>query len=311
MKIKNCLICGLPIEGEMGEYHRRCSRKLFGSEIAPQMPYSLRNLDLLAEQVVDTSFATVTGVQKKLSLTLQEGEKGKLTFVGLWGDYILKPPVESYDQLPENEFLTMNLADLVGIKTVPHGLIRMKSGEPAYITRRIDRGGKGKIPMEDMCQLSGKMTEDKYRGSLEQIGKIILKYCTNRQYDATRFYDLVLFCYLTGNGDMHLKNFSLLSEKGEIALAPAYDLLNTKLVIPNDNEETALTLNGKKSRLKRSDFKKLAESLGLSSRQELNGVNRFIKKIDPMSDLIETSFLKEESRCIYKELFLTRISQLI
>ncbi|WP_242917242.1 HipA domain-containing protein [Pontibacter liquoris] len=196
---------------------------------------------------------TVTGVQPKLSLELSAGEREgapkRLTNVGLWGGYILKPPSKHYIELPEVEDLTMHLATIAGITVVPHSLIRLQSGNLAYITRRIDRTRKGKLHKEDMCQHTERLAEDKYHGSYEQIAKSIRRYSTNPGLDVVNFYEQVLFSFLIGNADMHLKNFSLLLQPalGPV-LAPAYDLVATALVNRADEKDMALMLNGKKKK---------------------------------------------------------------
>ncbi len=306
-----CLICGKPCDRNR-ETHTDCSVTLYGTETPPILPYAIHDLNKLATQIINSS-TTVPGVQKKLSLAIRhEAQQSKLTFVGLWGSYILKPPVEAYINLPENELLTMNLADLLKIKTVPHGLIRLQSGELAYITRRIDRRETEKIPMEDMCQILEKMTEDKYRGSIEQIGKSILKNCENRIYDALRFFELILFCFITGNGDMHLKNFSLITEREGIKLAPAYDLLNTRLVISekDDPDESALSINGKRRKLNLPDFFELGKRLGLTDRQMENVLKRFRKTISECEVLVESSFLPDSFKSEYKNILFSRWNRL-
>ena len=164
----------------------------------------------LAEKIV-RQHTTVTGVQPKLSLDLQaSGGTSRLTLVGLWGQYILKPPSPEYPQMPENEDLTMHLAQVFSITTVPHTLIRLESGELAYLTRRIDRTGNGrKRGMEDCCQLAERLTADKYRGSMELVARTIRRYSSQAALDSVTLYELTLFCFLIGNADMHLKNFSL------------------------------------------------------------------------------------------------------
>ncbi len=308
-----CLICGKPCLKEEQRYHPSCSRKMFGMTKPPKIPFDTKDLKKLAGRIIRQKTA-MTGVQKKLSLTIQkESHENKLTFVGLWGDYILKPQVEQYEQLPENEFLTMCLADSLGIQTVPHALLPMASGEIAYVTKRIDRMKNKKIHMEDMAQLLEKMTEDKYRGSVEQIGKIILKNCENRLLDALRFYELVLFSYLTGNSDMHLKNYSLIYTESGTTLAPAYDLLNTRLVIPekNDPDESALSINGKRRKLKLGDFIALGDSLTLTEKQIMNIHKRFEKRREATQQIIQDSLLKDSSRQKYLELFEKRFQLFI
>lgn len=302
--MSKCLFCYKELKQEQKDFHPACSRKIFGTEVAPVLPYTRAQISELAEQVVRSQI-TVTGAQPKLSLDL-EGEKNikRFTIVGLWGKYILKPPTEYYSQLPENEDLTMHMAEVAGIKTVPHSLIRFADGELCYITGRIDRDNTGnKIPMEDMCQLTERLTEYKYKGSYEQIAKIILKYSVIPLLDLANFWEEVLFSLLTGNADMHLKNFSLYSPvKGQPILAPAYDLLSTVLVMPEDKEELALTLAGKKSRLKRSDFEKTFEQSGLNKKVIDNIFAKLRKTVPKWFDLIEDSFLDKENKEKYQNI---------
>ncbi len=313
--MSNCLICYKPLKPGQEDYHPTCVKKFYLSVEAPVLPYSLKEMEELALKVLGRSVA-VPGVQAKLSLSLQRKKEqpNRLTLVGLWGDFILKPPTFQYPQLPENESLTMKLADLYRIPTVPNGLIRLESGELAYITRRIDRySKKQKLHMEDMCQLTGRLTEDKYKGSMEQIGKAILKYSSNPVFDALAFFDLALFSFITGNADMHLKNFSLLyQENGMITLAPAYDLLSTRLVIPEkeDQEEMALNLNGKKRKLTRKDFEEFGLTLTLNEKQIKNSLTRFKNAFTNSQSLIESSFLEKSLKIDYVELLKERMDRI-
>ena len=174
-----CLYCYKPLNYGEVDYHKSCARKIFESAVVPALPYTRNNIKELAREIV-TASTTVTGVQAKLSLDIARGGKNepqRFTIVGLWGRFILKPQTDRFANLPENEDLTMHLAEAAGIKVVPHSLIRFADGELCYITRRIDRTKKGgKIAMEDMCQLSERLTEDKYKGSYERIAKLIREY---------------------------------------------------------------------------------------------------------------------------------------
>ncbi|MFY9364334.1 MAG: HipA domain-containing protein, partial [Bacteroidales bacterium] len=212
----------------------------------------------LAENTVNKRLA-LTGVQPKISLTI-EGDRGhrRLTFVGLWGEYILKPQSDDYAYMPEVEDLTMHLAKVFKIETAEHALIRTTIGELVYITKRFDRVDGKKVHVEDLCQLSGMLTEQKYKSSYERAGKIIKQYATNTGLDVNKYFRLVLFSFITGNNDMHLKNFSLMHTDKGIMLSPAYDLINVNLVYPKDKEDLALTLNGRKSNIQRSDFDQFA-----------------------------------------------------
>jgi serine/threonine-protein kinase HipA len=307
---KICLYCLRPIEKEShGDYHFKCSQKFFGTPKAPELPYSMEGLHELAKESVGQSIA-VTGVQPKLSLAFEKNIKAgisKLTFVGLWGDFILKPPSVVYAELVENEHLTMRLAQLFGMATAPFAFIRLQSGELAYLTRRMDRENGRKLAMEDLCQLSERLTEYKYRGSVEQVAKIIHRYSSNPGLDVIRFFEIVLFSYLTGNADMHLKNFSLLTRSdGFVQLAPAYDLVATQLVMPQDPEESALTINGKKSKLKFSDFQAFAANAGVSDKPFENIIRRFSEATLLAETEVNASFLSEKMQAAYIDMLRIR-----
>lgn len=308
--MQRCLYCYQPLEQGQTDFHPQCSKKLFGTTTPPELPYTKDDIESLALQVV-RSQVTVTGVQPKLSVDLEKEANGKkrFTIVGLWGKYILKPQTELYVNLPENEDLTMHLATMVNIKTVPHSLIRFKDGSLAYITKRIDRDKKkGKIPMEDMCQLTEKLTEQKYKGSHEQIAKIIMLHSAYPVLDLLTYFEVLLFCYLTGNADMHLKNFSLYKPANEYILAPAYDLLSTKLVLPDDKDELALTLNAKKRKLKKSDFNHLLNTYKIDEKVIENIYEKYRKIVPQWLNFIDTSFLPQQMKEEYKSIINKRKS---
>jgi len=302
----NCLFCYKELNNSEIDFHAVCSRKIFGTSTPPELPYTRANIKGLAEQII-RSQTTITGLQPKLSLDVEKINKNsRFTIVGLWGKYILKPQTEQYYQLPENEDLTMHLAEAAKIKTVPHALIRFADGELCYITKRIDRTKNGdKLPMEDFCQLTERLTEHKYRGSYEQIAKAILKYSTAPKLDLVNFWEVVIFCFLTGNADMHLKNFSLY-ENIDFQLTPAYDLLSTALVIPEDKEELALTLNGKKNKLSRKDLTSAALHSGMEQKVIENIFLKFQKTIPHWDVLIDNSFLSNEMKESYKRIIQKR-----
>lgn len=306
--MSSCLYCYQPLENQEIDFHKKCSKRFFGVNQAPALSFGVEDLKLMAQKAV-VQRMTVTGVQPKLSLSLEkvDATHNRLTIVGLWGDYILKPPTEHFPQLPENEDLTMKLAALCGIRTAEHSLIRLTSGELAYLTKRFDRQNGQKIHVEDLCQLTGTLTEHKYRGSMEKVGKTIKTFSTNTGLDALSFFELSIFCFLTGNADMHLKNFSLMhTPTGEIQLTPAYDLVSTKLAMPQDLEEMALTINGKKNRLKKLDFDKLGESLGISTKAMERVYQKFANKTESMKKLIHESFLNQSLADEYLNLVVER-----
>lgn len=309
--MSKCLYCYKELgEGEV-DFHKRCSKKFFGVPTAPELPYSLDELDTLAAQVIKSQ-TTLTGVQAKLSLHLDRHEGSKrLTIVGLWGDFIFKPQTPSYKTLPENEDLTMHLAEIAKIKVVPHTLIRIQDGTLGYLTKRIDRTSEGgKIPMEDMCQLTERQTEYKYKSSYEQIAKVIAKHSYVPLLDLTDFYEQVFFNWLVGNNDMHLKNYSLYAPKGKWVLTPAYDLLNVSMVNPKDTEELALTLNAKKKRIKKSDFVRAMETSGISPKVFDNILAKYRKLLPKFNEIIDLSFLDKEDKEIYKQSITSRLARI-
>ena len=298
-----CLFCYKPLNDGEVEYHSGCARKIFESSVVPDLPYTRANIKELAREIV-TARTTVTGVQAKLSLDIARGGKDepqRFTIVGLWGRFILKPQTDRFVNLPENEDLTMHLAEIAGIKTVPHALIRFADGELCYITRRVDRTKSDKIAMEDMCQLSERLTEDKYKGSYERIAKLIKKHSSAPMLDVINFWEIVVFSWLTGNADMHLKNFSLFKPTDNYMLTPAYDLLSTSIVMPEDNEELALTLNGKKKKIKREDFEKAMSDSGMDEKSIANLFKKFEKAYPKWIEMIAQSFLPEEQQGLYRE----------
>jgi serine/threonine-protein kinase HipA len=266
----------------------------------------------LAKNVVDRRIA-VPGVQPKLSLSLIDEIVGsqtekRFTVVGaLGGNYIFKPPSDNFPEMPQNEHLTMRIAEKFGIPTVPSSLIRMQSGELSYITKRIDRTkSNGKIHMLDMFQILGAF--DKYKGSMERVGKAIDTYSENTLLDKLYFFEIALFSFLTGNNDMHLKNFSLFNPQNVWQLAPAYDLLNVTILNPEDQEELALTLEGKKRKLKRANFEQLGQKLGLNSKQITNSFDRFFSLKSKLLNLVSNSFLSEKIKADYSALVEKRYS---
>ena len=299
-----CLHCYKPLSDGEVDYHKGCARRIFESAIVPVLPYTRANIKELAREIVAAS-TTVTGVQAKLSLDVSRGKAGdaqRFTIVGLWGKYILKPQTDRFANLPENEDLTMHMAEATGIKTVPHSLIRFADGELCYITRRIDRTRQGgKIAMEDMCQLSERLTEDKYKGSYERIAKLIRQHSAAPLLDVVNFWEVVVFSWLTGNADMHLKNFSLYRPADNYMLAPAYDLLSTALAMPEDDEELALTLNGKKKRIRRNDFEKAMLENGMKDNAIAKLFDRFSKSVPKWHGLINESFLPKALQKAYHD----------
>lgn len=306
-----CLYCYKELEEGQKDFHPGCARKFFGTSDAPLLEYRREELDALAAQVIQAQ-TSLTGVQPKLSLNLHKHEgSNRLTIVGLWGDFIFKPQTDAYPELPENEDLTMHLAEAARIKVVPHSLIHLADGSLGYITRRIDRTKKGeKIDMEDMCQLTLHPTEYKYKSSCEQIAKAIAAYSSTPRLDLVSFMQVLLFSFVTGNNDMHLKNFSLYRPKALYQLSPAYDLLNVAIANPKDKEEMALPINGKKAQIKLADFLKASDTMGIEQRVTLGLINGLRNAMPAWIDLINNSFLSDEMKQNYLDLISRRMDVL-
>ena len=165
--------------------------------------------------------------------------------------------------------------------------------------------------MEDMCQLTERLTEDKYHGSYEQIAKAIQKHSVTPGLDVVNFFELVLFSFLTGNADMHLKNFSLLEQPGlGMTLSPAYDLVNTALVNPADEEEMALTLNGRKKKLNKQDFVAAMHTLKVEEKQQENIFKKMSNALPQWHELIDSSFMSEAYKAQYKNILTERMNRL-
>lgn len=310
---QRCQICLGDIDTtKAGAYHGACCKLLFGASEPPELPYSWQDLNKLAERVVRRR-VTVPGVQPKISLHLERrrSRAKRLTLVGMEGDYILKPPVQEYPEMPELEHLTLRLASLCGLETCMSGLVDLEDGRKAYITRRLDRVEGSKLHMEDMCQLTDRLTERKYSGSLEQVGKVVLTHCDNALYDALRFFELTIFCFLTGNADMHLKNFSLLYKPdGSIALSPAYDLLPTKLLLPEDKDESALAVSGKRRRLNVDDFMAFGYRIQLREKQLTNALERLSGRLPKLFHMLDRGFCTPKTKQRYRDLIVERAQRL-
>lgn len=313
--MERCLCCYKPLKVGEIDFHKTCSRRMFGTSVPPQLSYIRKEIDKLALVVIEKS-VTVTGVQAKLSMDLEKDEYGnpqRLTIVGVLGRYILKPQTERFLALPEVEDLTMHLAEIAHIETVPHSLIRFKDGELNYITRRIDRTDDGKkIAMEDFCQIAGLLTEQKYQGSYEYLASLVKQYSDISGLDLTNYWEQVIFSWIVGNADMHMKNFSLVrDEKGKYRLSPTYDQVSTALVMPEDAEELALPLQGFKMKLMPFDFVYAMTDSGLDAGVAEKLLLRFQKYRQRWFDCIDSSFITEEQKTQFKTIIATRLNTLL
>lgn len=314
--MNKCLYCYQELEEGQVDFHPACARKFFGSETVPLLPYTRDNMAELARQVIRTS-TSVTGVQAKMSLDVNRGgksEPAKFTIVGLWGKYIFKPQSGKYPFLPELEDLTMKMAEVARIRTARHTLIRLADGELGYLTLRMDRGRKGeKISMLDMCQLTNRLTEHKYYGTYQQLAETIKKYSSVPMLDVQRYWEVVLFSWMTGNSDMHCKNFSLIDTgNGEYVLSPAYDLLAVLLADPADTEEMAMsfTVGGAKNGFNKTTFMDAFTQSGIPVAVADKMIERMKGHFPKWKELIAQSFLPEKMKADYCRLLSQRIEQL-
>lgn len=315
-----CLYCGKTFNlsnKKLTQYcwHTSCIKKFFGTNKFPDIDLSENILNKLASESINKGY-TVPGVQKKLSLHLTDGDNPRLTLVNYPTGYILKPQTADYRALPEMEYLAMSMAKATGIKTVPFGLIIMQSqiNNFAYITKRVDRIDDKKLAMEDFCQLDGRLTEDKYRGSYERCAKIINKYSSNPGLDLAEMFVRIVFSFVVGNSDMHLKNFSLIESAhnpNEYSLSPAYDMLSTNVIIPSDTEQFALTLNGKKSNIHKRDFIIFSSSIGISEKTAEKMINGVVKLKDKYIDMCVNSYIPDDMKEQLINLINNRIDSLI
>jgi len=307
-----CLICYKPLTPQETDYHVKCIARVFGVKQIPEFDIDEKKLSDYAKKIIGANRA-ITGVQPKISLWLEETKKSiRFTIVNDKSNYIIKPQSETYLSLPENEDLCMHLANELGIEVSIHSLVRLKSGKLAYITKRFDRDKTNKISCEDLCQLTETLTEHKYRGSYEKVGKTITQYSTQSGLDILHYFQLVLFSFISGNADMHLKNFSMMEKKdGTFCLSPAYDLVSTHLVIKGETEQMSLNLNGKKNKISRKDFDALGLNLKLTEKQIQNCYNLFINRLDKLNWWIDNSFLPTEHKIDLKKMVSERIELLV
>jgi len=283
-----CQACLLPAEAD---FHPKCSMELFGAPVPPEAAMDLEGIEGMAVESANQKLS-VAGVQRKLSVgTLREGNRTRLTVVGaLGGTHILKPPTPEYPGMVELEHWSMRRAALMGIEVPPCGLVRLASGEMAYVVKRFDREKGRRIPVEDLCQVAGQRVADKYRSSAEKAGALVRRHARTPGEDAMRFFDVVVFSLLDGNSDMHLKNWSLLGPAGSQILSPAYDLLPTRILV-DDPEESALPINGKKNRIRRLDLLELAAHLKISNKVAMLSIDRIAQTFVPSLEILPSPWV--------------------
>ncbi len=307
-----CLITYREIKNSL--YEEGAIRKMFGDKkVQYQLSISLADIEALAKEQVGSRL-NVTGVQKKLSLDIKpEVSKKRLTIVEFEGDFILKPPSREYPNMPEIEHLCMKMAKIAGFKVPECALIPLHSGELAYIVKRFDRQKGKRFYQEDFCQLLEKHTSSKYKSSIEKCVKIIKKYCHDETVNLIQFFDINFYNFLIGNADMHLKNFSLVRNKktGNYQMSPCYDFLSTKILVPEDKEEVALSINGKKNKLKYEDWYALALNMGLGEKHFDVTIARYNRFLPKMFKLIDKSFLTNENKELLKDIMKSNLAKVV
>ena len=298
------------VKEKQQHYHDRCIKKFFGMDEIP----SLELVDYIS---MLESNISLPGVQPKLSFGISR-KYNKITLINGDNNYILKPQSRDYCLLPENEYLVMSMANEVGIETVEFSILESKNNEKIYITKRIDRKKEGKnnisLSMEDFAQLNRKLESEKYNGSYEAVAKTIDKYSSYPILDKNIFLKIIIFSFVVGNSDMHLKNFSLIENipySNVYRLAPAYDLLSSKIVLPSDDEDLALTLNGKKKNITKNDFKKFCSTIGIDLKQFNDFVKLLVSKKEILLEMINNSFLTSDLKERLKTIFINNLKRLI
>jgi len=276
---------------------------------------TLKDLEYTAEEQRIEAYnraskMSIQGVQPKLSAVFNIKDE-KFELVDKGGKYILKPQHNVYYQMPENEDLTMRLAELIGLEIPIHGLIWSKDNSLTYFIKRFDRKGQNdKIPVEDFAQLAGLNRDTKYDYTMEKIVTLINMYCTFPSIENIKLFKLVLFNFLVGNEDMHLKNFSIINRDGKIALSPCYDLVNSTIEYKKPEEEIALPLMGKKKKLTQNILINYfgKERCELTSKSMESVLESISSSIQEWNKLIDLSFLSPKMKTKYHDLLNVRLN---
>ncbi|SEB02333.1 serine/threonine-protein kinase HipA [Flavobacterium gillisiae] len=272
------------------------------------LPYTA--VELRQEAANRAKKLSIQGVQPKLSAAVSIVDQ-EFKIVDQFGTYIIKPQNDLFPQLPENEDVTMRMAKAFGLDVPFHGMLYGKDGSLSYFIKRFDRHGKGKKwATEDFAQLTANTRDTKYRFTMEKLIPVLDEFCSFPAIEKADFFKRILFCFVTGNEDMHLKNFSLITKNGKTTLAPIYDFLNSTIAIKNPDEEMALPLKGKKSNLKASDFigYYAKDRLQLNEKTITNILEQMKKATPKWKELLEISFLSDEMKEKYLELLDGRVA---
>lgn len=299
-----CLVCLQDIPGEArSEYHPHCAKSLFGSTHVPAIDLDLAKFHTMAQAMVGRS--SLSGIQRKVSVELTTNKKN-LKVATESGHFILKPQAQTFPHLPENEHVTMQMAKEANLTVPPHGLVRLKDGSLAYLVRRFDRALDGaKLLQEDFCQLGELAPKQKYEGSAELCLRLIRRYATEPGVAALALFRQIVFAWLTGNGDMHLKNLSLLrGQDGIYRLSPAYDLLCTNLVI--DDDPLALPVGGNRREITPSQWLKFASYCGLLPKATSRVLNEIRASVEPSLQLLQRCHLPAEMQIRFAKILTLR-----
>jgi len=296
--VKRCPITYEPISSE-SDYSAR-GLKLLDRKLLSLAPLAYTAEEQRQEAMNRAGKMSIQGVQLKLSAVLSV-KGGRFDVVDRNGRFILKPPNIDFQELPGNEDLTMHMAAAAGIEVPVHGLVYARDGSLTYFIRRFDRVGHGRVPVEDFAQLSGASRETKYESSMEKVAAVVDRFCTFPAIELVKLFERTLFSFLTGNEDMHLKNFSLITRSGRIDLAPGYDLVNSTIALNNPTGEMAQPIRGRRSNLTRTDlFEYFAgERLRINERSLNDTTRRFERAFPVWDQLIAVSFLSPEMKTAY------------
>ena len=295
-----------------GRSYSVASLKSIHSKLNHLEPLEYSYAAQLAEVRRRSDKMSIQGVQPKLSAVLKLKDSS-FALVDRGGRFILKPNPLAYEEVPANEALTMRMAAEVGIEVPVHGLLRAKDDSWVYFVKRYDREGRtGKVHVEDFAQLSGATRETKYDSSLERVVQLVEQFCTFPAIEKPKLAKRLLFCFLTGNEDMHLKNFSIWMQDGVVSLTPAYDLLNSTLVLENAKEESALPLQGKKRKLTKELWLDYfcKERLKLNESQIEKIIKELQKAMPAFNELIRQSLLSEDRQAGYRTILHARAKRL-
>ncbi len=278
---KYCIACGGILKKEEKKIHNKCIKKIFSTNTLPQIKFNLDEISLQVQKTIGK--LSISGMQPKLSLKLNK-KKHILEVVETKGEFILKPPTNRFRNLPEIENLFMSIFQIVKIKTALHTLIPLQDNSIVYIVKRFDRKGNKKIHFEDFQSILN--TRDKYAGSAEAIASAIKKYSKFPGLDLREFLKILIMNFIIGNGDAHLKNYGLLyDENGNKNLAPCYDIVCSKLFI-KDEEDSAITINGKKNKITLNDFFIFAKKFQINNKMFSNILEEIFEYKDIIFDYI-------------------------